>query len=77
MQRYFNPFLVTLVAAQCLPYGKQRLCAKQPTLILLNHDRSLEGKPIMSIKATFFLVSGEAIMLKCKQLAALIQLHAL
>ena len=26
MQCYFNPSLVTIVAAQCLPYGKQRMC---------------------------------------------------
>ena len=25
MKGYFNPSLVTIVAAQCLPYGKQRM----------------------------------------------------
>jgi len=36
MVSYFNPSLVTTVAAQCLPYGKQGMCTQvQPTLILL------------------------------------------
>jgi len=31
-----NPSLVTIVATQCLPDGKQRMCTQvQPTLILL------------------------------------------
>ena len=36
MERYFNSSLVTIVAAQCLPYGKQRMGTQvQPTLTLL------------------------------------------
>jgi len=32
----FNPSLVTIVASQCFPYGKQRMYTQvQPTLILL------------------------------------------
>jgi len=44
----FNPSLVTTVAAQCLPCGKQKMCTQvQPTLILLLLLLlSREGKPI-------------------------------
>ena len=59
----FNPFLVTIVAAQCLPYGKQRMCTQvQPTLILL----AAEGKPIRPIKVKFlsFRLLGEVGMLQ-------------
>jgi len=36
MKGYLNPSLVTIVAAQCLLYGKQRMCTQvQPTLTLL------------------------------------------
>ena len=36
MKGYFTPSLVTIVVAQCLPYGKQRMCTQvQFTLFLL------------------------------------------
>jgi len=43
----FNASLVTVVASQCFPYGKQSMCTQvQPTLILLEYHRSPEGNPL-------------------------------
>jgi len=80
MKGYFNAYLVTTVAAQCL---QQRMCTQvQPTLILLVSYRSLEGKPIRPNEINFlsFRLLGEAIILMLQvqaAIATLLQLHAL